>query len=431
MGSSQQSTVASFKATAAAVLPAGTILIFDRASAGDSVPSGWSLYTTEGGSSIVGYMIKGATSVSRNTGTPGSFSFASTNVVSTEGSHSLLSQWNKGGNPSTSITDSAPGTPTAGAHSHDLSRFGALNTYPSLVTQPAPGTTNAPEGVQGVQAPLIQATSDSSTIPANCIIFSGTSSVFSGFSRKTWSTVSTGVYSVSVDVNTFRPSPRSINILTGGIQLSSAGAHKHSWPPTQGNVTPPASAPPANTLKPTDNNPVTHFHNLSTSDSPTNVSVWQQFKHLLPQSSASSQSVVSGIIVMFNGVSAPSGWKICDGTNGTPNMVDYFLGYNDSENSSDVLVGTNTVGRVFSTSTTPAAPPTTYNSSGWDMTVSTAPWSHNHQPSSTQRLPLSYTVTHTSTTAPHTHTLSPSIVELTLPSSFMPAHINLIFIQKE
>jgi hypothetical protein len=437
VGSSQQSTVASFIAPAAgAVLPAGTILIFDRATAGDSVPSGWSLYTTQGGSSIVGYMIKGATSVSRVTGTPGTVALATTHTLATAGSHSLLSQWSKGGNPNTNLTDSAPGTPVSGSHAHDL----VLNIfpnppariYPSLVTQPAPGTTNAPEGVQGVQAPLIQATNDSNTIPANCIIFSGTSSIFSGFSRKTWATVSTGVYSVSVDVNTFRPSPRSFPAFTsGGFTTSVGGAHKHSWPPNQGAVTPPVSAPPGSTLKPTDSGPVGHQHPVTILDTPTNMGVWQQFKHLLPQSSASAETVVSGMIVMFNGVSAPAGWKVCDGTNDTPDMVDYFLGYNDSESSSDVLVGTNTVGRQFSTSTTPAAPPTVYNSSGWEVSIGTATWPHNHQPSTTQRIPLSFTVTHTTTTAPHTHTITPNIAGVTLPSSFLPAHISLIFIQKE
>lgn len=34
---------------------------------------------------------------------------------------------------------------------------------------------------------------------------------------------------------------------------------------------------------------------------------------------------VSGFIVMFNSITAPNGWHICDGTNGTPDLRNRFV----------------------------------------------------------------------------------------------------------
>ena len=39
----------------------------------------------------------------------------------------------------------------------------------------------------------------------------------------------------------------------------------------------------------------------------------------------SSPTITTGMILMFNGVSAPTGWAICDGTNGTPDLRDKFV----------------------------------------------------------------------------------------------------------
>jgi hypothetical protein len=38
-----------------------------------------------------------------------------------------------------------------------------------------------------------------------------------------------------------------------------------------------------------------------------------------------SAPITTGMILMFNGVSAPTGWAICDGTQGTPNLLDKFV----------------------------------------------------------------------------------------------------------
>jgi microcystin-dependent protein len=38
-----------------------------------------------------------------------------------------------------------------------------------------------------------------------------------------------------------------------------------------------------------------------------------------------SSPITTGMILMFNGVSAPAGWNYCDGTNGTPDLRDRFV----------------------------------------------------------------------------------------------------------
>lgn len=40
---------------------------------------------------------------------------------------------------------------------------------------------------------------------------------------------------------------------------------------------------------------------------------------------ALNSPIPSGIIVMWSGFTAPSGWALCDGTNGTPNLRDRFV----------------------------------------------------------------------------------------------------------
>ena len=34
---------------------------------------------------------------------------------------------------------------------------------------------------------------------------------------------------------------------------------------------------------------------------------------------------VSGMIIAFKGSSIPSGWALCDGSNGTPNLIGKFI----------------------------------------------------------------------------------------------------------
>ncbi|NTW31389.1 MAG: tail fiber protein [Bacteroidetes bacterium] len=41
--------------------------------------------------------------------------------------------------------------------------------------------------------------------------------------------------------------------------------------------------------------------------------------------SAAASGVPAGVIVMWSGATVPSGWALCDGNNGTPNLIDRFV----------------------------------------------------------------------------------------------------------
>ena len=41
--------------------------------------------------------------------------------------------------------------------------------------------------------------------------------------------------------------------------------------------------------------------------------------------SAPVSPFVTGMVIMFNGITAPTGWQYCDGTNGTPDLRDRFV----------------------------------------------------------------------------------------------------------
>ena len=62
-------------------------------------------------------------------------------------------------------------------------------------------------------------------------------------------------------------------------------------------------------------------------------------------------SFVSGMIIMFTGSTAPSGWAICDGTNGTPDLRDRFVvgqgnlySINGTGGSKDAIIPTHNHG---------------------------------------------------------------------------------------
>jgi hypothetical protein len=146
--------------------------------------------------------------------------------------------------------------------------------------------------------------------------------------------------------------------------------------------------------------------------------------------SSTEQLVQPGMIVMYNGVSVPSGWKLCDGTNGTPNMIDFFLGYDNSSSSSNVVVGRDTVGSFF-----PSGPqPQPYGQTSVPFSIGNNTWTHFHAASIFEGTPVSVpssttrNIQHGPASVPHNHT-SPSIVA-SIPSGYVPAHLTLIFIQK-
>jgi hypothetical protein len=389
-------------------LPEGAILLFDRASTGTAIPSGFSLYTEENGQSVTGFLIKGGTAVSRDTGTTAPVTYTGGNVTSgAAGAH---------GPGVFNFTAETAGTPSpsslayydapAGSHSHTVSISGSA-TYPASAT------------IQGTSVPLIRASSESATIPANAIVFGTSSGGFTGFSSKSWGV--NGVYSIASSVNGNNPAPTSV-APSFSLSTSSDGEHTHlRFQSGRG----PSPTPGAHTVADVSSG-TAHTHPGGTFGL---VGVWKQFRHLLPFVSTGSSEVQSGMIIMYNGVSAPSGWKICDGTNGTPDMVGFFLGFN-SGSSGGALVGRDVIGSSGPTATTPAPPPSAYGTTSVPVTMNPSPWFHTHgRTTPIGRMTTTYTAFHLDGSAPHTHTV-PSIT-MTMPNAYMPRNLTLIFLQKE
>jgi len=392
-----------------AQLPEGAILLFDRETTGTAIPSGFSLYTEENGESVTGFLIKGGSAVSRDTGTSAPVSYTGSPVTSsTDGAHgagvspfpSRSGQFSP--SPSSFTTDYAG---TAGGHSHTIS-FSGSATYPESAT------------IQGTNVPLIRASSVRNTIPQNAIVFS-VSTGFTGFSSKSWAT--NGVYSIASSVISFNSSPTSVSP-SFSLSTSSNGAHTHGRPISNSQLGPstPLSWTDASGFEGNHTHPGGSFGTIG---------VWKQYKNLLPFVATEDSEVQSGMVIMYNGVSVPPGWKLCDGTSGTPNMVGYFLGFN-SGSSGDTLVGRDVIGSSGPTATTPAPPPSAYGTTSVPVTLNPSPWSHSHTVAKT-------TSNHPSVaewfhgTAPVTHTHTVPSATFTMPSAYMPRNLTLIFIQKE
>ena len=447
-------------------LPAGTILLFDRGAGATDipVPSGWTQFVNQGGTTLTGFIIKGGTSAAANSGTDADLTVSYTpTTTSTAGSHNGA-LFPVGRRPGTSITGGT--NVNDGLHSHPV----ALATgpsplvfppagvpYPAVSGSPDPTTTNQSIdfGVQGAQVALIRTASSASSIPEGAVVFSA-STVLDGFTRKTWGEAGFpapeyGLYSVSVQRTQYPPTPRrrlnfkndpnpgaatSPNgnplLVRTALVGGAAGAHVHEFFPVN-SVTSPTGPSKTNGRSPAGS----HSHTLAFvgpyvyPGGDVNVNVWQQFKHLLPMTpDSATQGAVSGMIVMFNGGSIPSGWKICDGTDGTPDMVDYFLGYDNTDSTTDVLIGSNTVGATFSKS--PSGTPTSpYTPSAFEVSFTTNPMAHQHRVPSTYRSPSTQSVSHGPAieNVPHTHTCP--AFEATLAPGYVPANVTLIFIQKD
>lgn len=395
-----------------ASLPEGTILLFDRSSVDTPIPAGFSLYTEQGGQSVTGFLIKGGTVVSRSTGTPAPVSYSGSSFQSgSAGAHGpglTTTSIQGAGQPSTPINSRTRYNAEEGVHSH------------TIFISPSPGgTINYPTTAtfQGTSVPLIRASSETAAIPANAVVFGTSSGGFTGFSSKSWSV--NGVYSIASSINVNNPSPTSI----GGsftVVTSEDGIHSHGQT-VVGTAPSPAGPGPW-----TDANGFSggHTHPASLGQ----LGVWKQYKHLLPFVCTSSSTVQSGMIVMYNGVSVPSGWNLCDGTNGTPNMVNFFLGFN-SGSSGGALVGRDLIGATGPSATTPAPSPTAYGTTSVPVNITSVPWSHTHLNNrNVERQTTSYNALHGTVAVPHTHTASS--VTFDMPSAYMPQNLTLIFIQK-
>jgi hypothetical protein len=296
-------------------------------------------------------------------------------------------------------------TNTTGGHFHTASATPA--SVPSAITP------------MGRFMTLITNSSQVDNIPLNCVVFSNSRPAF--FTRKIFPTNSVGLY---VGTSTFSRA-KAADTFPFPISWSNSGNHIHTTI-SQGG----AGGGASQTGLYAYNTNVVGDHSHPTS--PNFLVFYEQFKHLLPFMASVNKPVKSGMIVMFKGSSIPSGWKICDGTNGTPNMNGFFLGYDNNENGHDIVKSNKRIDRSpagYPLPTTPPSSPTNYEVLA-NFSTPTVSWPHGHAlPNFPLSSDFSTNARHFPTNVPHFHSFpSPSIV---FPLNFTPNFIKLAFIQKE
>jgi hypothetical protein len=170
-------------------------------------------------------------------------------------------------------------------------------------------------------------------------------------------------------------------------------------------TTPSVSGPLVQNAGSFDYNPA-HSHTLTKTASISNL----RGKLLKIWLAASSSIPKSSVVIMYCGdlSTLPSYWKVCDGTNGTVDMQNYFLGYATSSATSH--------------NTTTAAN-TQYTLSNNTETVMDI-WQHAHYSASTGYQTQMY-VNHALGQHSHNH----SVGDSTLTSNYEPSHLKLAFIQ--
>lgn len=389
-----QGLVGSLKSAAAATaLPAGTMLFFDRPTTGVPIPADWYQLTTWPPSS--GDMTKlvvrsGIANQGAGTAAPGTMGIVTLTmgpgaVTNSDGAHTapgatLVNGPAPSTNPATKFMGPGPVAESVatGAHTHTLTAGtrGPFEIRAPRADLPWP----APEGgptvyagqQQGVMLPLIRTDLTTVTkIPAGAIVFSGTSSVFSGFTRKLWPALdgnpasqpqSCGLYTIgrAGEANKMNfypisyittPAGGAINVDNLFGATSSSGAHGHG-DNTGGRFPGPA---PGRTVA-VDSGAHVHTDNPS---SAYTINYWKQFIHLTPCISTTDQDVQSGMIVMWKDNTVPAGWRYCDGTNGTPDMQSRYIGYNNAtpDSTTGVLIGQDQIGWGSFASVHPGTPP--------------------------------------------------------------------------
>lgn len=288
----------------APVIPSGGIVIYNTTG---TPPSGWSLYAD------ANRMLKGWDGTLGGIGVTGgnkTISFTST----TDGAHlgSTTLRMIDGGTVSSSAGQSA--NSTAGGHSHTCT--GDASSWPKFL-----------------RAQLIQADSNQSSLPANAVVFGNSSNI--GLSELNTDSGFINVYSDSGNATTGFFDEDT----TEAFSTNSAGDHTHGGS-GKAYVYFGYSA-----YRKLTSGAHTHSFNITDIDWNLQRKIVQAFTNI-----TADFGIPTGAIIGWESNTAPDGYAICDGTNGTIDLRNYFI-YIDSNGVYGSTSGDNTVSFSYTTNT--------------------------------------------------------------------------------
>lgn len=354
-------------------IPVGALVFYNQAFTGIS---GWQRYSAADGLFLRGTATQGQIATTSSPSLSGTLNV----TLGTSGSH-FPSQISFGPafNPSgTAFPGGWFNLGTAGSHVHTIT---GLNLSTIGVPSPAAYSTYI----------IIECVSTTKRLPPNSIVFSQNApgSLFSLLS------VENQPIRGGVSNNTTGTGTTITNIRTTAV----SGTHSHidtNFPYDPATVI-ATNYPYVTSL--------THNHNIT-----LNIVANSILTKLLSAWGNSFESYLGlNSIIMYKGslASLPSGWYVCDGTNGTINMVDFFVGFG-SQAAWNTSTGTNN--DITATGTT-----------------NTNNWSHSHQGSGIiGATPATLaSVPHGTNSVSHSHTVTPSLSSV----NYDPGTIRIAFIQ--
>ena len=355
-------------------IPVGALVFYNAAFSTGSVP-GWTRYTTADG-----FFIKGtATQGQITTTTAPSLSGTCAVTLGSAGSHQP-----------TQISFGPAFNPAGVAFPGGYFNLGVSGSHTHSVTNIDMSTVNVPQPATFKQNIILQCTTTTKRLPPNCVVFSQNQPT-SAFSL------------ITADNRPIRGG--TTNIVGAGTYTSRTGQTSQSG--THSHIDTNSPYDPATVVGLNNNYQTgfTHQHTWAVLFYASSI-----LTKLLAAWGANAETYLGqNSIMMYSGTltSLPFGWYVCDGTNGTINMVDFFVGYG-TQGAWNTTTGSN-------------------NNITTGQSTSTNTWTHNHQgPNFGSSRPATLaSIPHGTFSASHSHSVSTSLTSV----SYDPGTIKLAFIQ--
>ena len=331
-------------------VPSGLIIGYNSAAA---VPGGWGAFSSADGKFIVGAGSTYAVGANSAAGT------SLTKATNNTGAHTdgIANQPDSGGS-------ARRGASSAGNHTHTLTMTYAP-AYRKMI--------------------LIKANSDLAQLPINGVVFgksdlsASATNILSGDSKLFGADSAASNGSASVTVNS----------------VSSAGSHNHDDDSATNTTEPGSYCKAIGSAGAHSDHTCTAVLNTDTVKKAI-LTAWSN--------ASAAFSAVSGMIGMYENTTPPSGWYLCNGSNGTMDLRDYF-----------VFIGTTGTHGTSSGNNTVSV----------DITIGSSANSHSHI-TGVQLVPGPTFVRHDTYSNTHSHdgTITGSS------HAFIPVYYSLAFIQK-